>query len=155
MLRIKKSSWLAVCQHARQTFPEECCGVIIGEEPGGREDVRPIDNVQNALHAKDPQAYPRDASTAYFMDARQLLALLREVDEKKLVLRAFYHSHPQHEAYFSGEDRARAMFDDQPAYPGTAHLVVSVYDREVREARAFAWADDAADFKPVPLVVEE
>ena len=31
--------------------------------------------------------------------------------------KVFYHSHPVTGAYFSGEDRARAMFGDEPAYP--------------------------------------
>ena len=153
MLRISKVSWEAICQHARETFPEECCGVIVGG--AGQEEVRRMTNAQNALHQKDPVAYPRNATTAYFMDAKELLALLQEVDTRHLTLKAFYHSHPNHGAYFSAEDKARAMFDDEPAYPDSAHLVVSIYDQEVREAKAFAWEPEKRDFVAIPLIIED
>ena len=151
-LRISKLSWEVICQHARETFPEECCGVIIS---GARkEEVRRITNMQNALHQKDPLTYPRDAATAYFMNTKELFALLQEADRGHLTLKAFYHSHPDHGAYFSAEDKARAMFDDEPAYPDSVHLVVSVYKREVREAKAFAWEPAKRDFVAVPLTIE-
>jgi len=126
--------------------------IVSGAE---EEEVRRITNVQNVLHQKDPVAYPRNATTAYFMDAKELLALLREVDTRHLTLKAFYHSHPNHGAYFSAEDKARAMFDDEPAYPDSAHLVVSLYNREVKEAKAFAWEPEKKDFMAVPLTIEE
>lgn len=120
----------------------------------GEEEVRRITNVQNTLHQKDPIAYPRDATIAYFMDSKELLTLLQEVEARRLSLKAFYHSHPDHGAYFSAEDAARAMFDDEPAYPDSAHLVVSIYGREVKEIKGFAWESEKKDFVAVPLIIE-
>ncbi len=152
MLRISRASWEELCQHAREAFPEECCGIVLGGEE--TEEVRRITNIQNTLHQKDPLAHPRDATTAYFMDPKELLATLREADTKHLNLKAFYHSHPQHEAYFSAEDKARALFGDEPSYPDSAHLVISLYDGKVKEAKAFAWDPEKKDFVPIPLVVK-
>jgi [CysO sulfur-carrier protein]-S-L-cysteine hydrolase len=151
-LQISKLSWEAICQHARETFPEECCGVIISRER--KEEARRIANMQNALHQEDPDAYPRTATTAYFMNTKELLTLLQEVDTRHLTLKAFYHSHPDHGAYFSAEDKARAMFDNEPAYPDSAYLVLSVYDRQVKEAKAFAWEPAKRDFVAVPFAIE-
>ena len=151
-LQISEESWEAICQHARETFPEECCGIIVSKEE--KEEVRRITNIQNTLHQKDPIAYPREAITAYFMDTKELLTLLQEVDMQHLTLKVFYHSHPNHDAYFSAEDKARALFDDEPAYPDSTHLVVSIYNQEVREAKAFAWDPQKKEFAAIPLTVE-
>jgi proteasome lid subunit RPN8/RPN11 len=149
MIHVQPQTWDAICRHAQETFPEECCGAIL--ESSGDEEVRRITNIQNAMHAKDPQSYPRDATIAYFMNPKELLAVIRETDSGKATLKAFYHSHPKHNAYFSAEDWARAMFVDEPSYPDAAYLVISIYDREVRVIRAYVWDGEKKDFVEIPL----
>jgi len=68
----------ALREHARATYPNECCGLILRR--GGREEVRPIRNIQDELHAADPERYPRPARIAYYMDGKELLAVLRTRD---------------------------------------------------------------------------
>jgi proteasome lid subunit RPN8/RPN11 len=130
-------------------FPDECCGAIL--EKAGREEVQRVANIQNAMHAKDPQSYPRDATIAYFMDPKELFTILKQVDDGTATLKAFYHSHPNHDAYFSAEDKARAMFGDEPSYPEVSHLVVSIYNREVRVIRAYRWDEEKRDFVETAL----
>jgi proteasome lid subunit RPN8/RPN11 len=149
MIHVQPQTWDAICRHAQETFPEECCGAIL--EGRGDEEVHRITNIQNAMHAKDPQSYPRDATIAYFMNPKELLAVIREADSGKATLKAFYHSHPNHDAYFSAEDRARAMFVDEPSYPDAAYLVISIYDGEVRVIRAYVWDGTSKDFVETPL----
>ncbi len=149
MIHVQPQTWDAICRHAQETFPEECCGAIL--EGSGDEKVHRITNIQNAMHTKDPQSYPRDATIAYFMNPKELLAVIRETDSSKATLKAFYHSHPNHDAYFSAEDRARAMFVDEPSYPDAAYLVISIYDREVRVIRAYVWDGTSKDFVEAPL----
>lgn len=149
MVRLSAQSWDAICQHAQDSFPEECCGAIL--DRGGVEEVHRITNIQNAMHARDPHGYPRDATIAYFMDPKELLAVLNEVDDGRAELRAFYHSHPNHDAYFSAEDKARALFGDEPSYPDTAYLVISLYDRQVRTIRAYKWEEEKKDFTETSL----
>lgn len=112
----------------------------------GRQRVQRIANVQNVMHEKDPVTYPRDATTAYFMEPSELLTVVKAVDEGRAELTAFYHSHPNHDAYFSAEDKAQAMFGDEPSYPDTCYVVVSVYGAEVRALKAFAWNSAQQDF---------
>jgi len=149
MIHLQASTWDAIYLHAQDTFPNECCGVILTRTGG--EEVCYITNIQNAMHAKDPQAYPRDASIAYFMDPKELLAIMKETDSGRAQLKAFYHSHPNHDAYFSAEDKARALFGDEPSYPEAAYLVISVYNREVQAIRAYTWDEQAKDFLETPL----
>ncbi len=143
MVQLTSETHEALSQHARETFPEECCGAIMRVD--GREEVRRITNVQNARHAKDPHTYPRGATTAYLMEPTELLAVLKAVDTGA-ELTAFYHSHPNHDAYFSADDKAQAMFGDEPSYPDASYLVISIYEREVRTIKAFGWDDTSKDF---------
>ena len=135
--------------HARATTPDECCGAVLSS--GGRDVVRRFTNIQSRLHAEDPAMYPRDAHTAYTPEPRELFAALRDGEAPGASLKVFYHSHTRVGAYFSGEDRARAMFGDDPAYPDVAYVVVSDI-RTPGEARAFRWDESQRDFVEVPIV---
>jgi [CysO sulfur-carrier protein]-S-L-cysteine hydrolase len=149
MIHLSAKTWDAISQHAQEIFPDECCGAILMKND--REEVRRIANIQNVMREKDPQQFPRDATIAYFMEPKELLAVNREVDSGKAALKAFYHSHPNHDAYFSAEDKRQALFGDEPSYPDTAYVVISVYDRQVRNLKAFQWDEAAKDFVETEL----
>jgi len=153
-LTIGRTAMEAIIAHSEREFPNECCGFVIGA--GAREQVRPITNIQNRKHAENPAAFPRDARTAYLMDPREHLEVLEQTDRLKLPLRFVYHSHPDHDAYFSPTDRARACSFDpkEPDYPDTDYLVISVRDGKFARAAAFAWDPAAADFVETPLAIE-
>jgi [CysO sulfur-carrier protein]-S-L-cysteine hydrolase len=143
----------ALRAHARQIYPDECCGLVLRRE--GVEEIRRIRNIQDELHAGDPDRYPRTARTAYYMDGRELLAVLTEVDRDGWEVAAFYHSHPDHAAYFSQEDTDRALFDGQPLHPDTAYLVLALTKDEVRDMRAFRWDAGRQEFAEAPVVTAE
>jgi proteasome lid subunit RPN8/RPN11 len=153
-LTIGRAAMDAIIAHSEREFPYECCGFVIGEGP--REQVCPITNIQNLKHAANPAAFPRDARTAYLMEPKEHLAVLEESDREKLALRFVYHSHPDHDAYFSPTDRAQACsFDpNEPDYPETAYLVISVRGGKFACAAAFAWNAAAADFVETPLTID-
>jgi proteasome lid subunit RPN8/RPN11 len=152
-LEIRRKSLEAIIAHAEKEFPYECCGFVIGD--GDAQEVRPITNIQNRKHQQNPAAYPRDARTAYLMEPKEHLAVLNEIDRRKVALRFVYHSHPDHEAYFSATDRAQACSFDptQPDYPGTAYLVVSVMGGKFARIATYAWDASRGDFVEVPLSV--
>ena len=120
----------------------------------GGDAVRPIANIQDQLHAEDPAQHPRDATIAYFMDPKELYTVLRESEEHSRPIRLFYHSHPDHGAYFSAEDEARAMAWDEPAYPGAYYLVVSVVDGAVKDRLAVTWDEAQRKFAPVDVTID-
>jgi proteasome lid subunit RPN8/RPN11 len=138
-----------ISQHAQTTFPEECCGVVLSN--GMTDRVVRLKNMQNARHAEDPEKYPRNATIAYSMDEQQLDSVCLEANRIGYVLKALYHSHPDHDAYFSTEDRAGATPFGEPTYPEAAQIVISVRSRMVREIRAFAWSDEKSDFVEIPI----
>ena len=139
-----------ILTHARGTHPEECCGAVLSV--GGRDVVRHFTNVQNRLHREDTTTYPRGAETAYTPEPKELYGVLTEGEALGAALKVFYHSHTRVGSYFSAEDRARAMFDDEPAYPEVTYVVVSD-SRSPGEMRAFRWDEGARDFAEAPLTV--
>lgn len=149
MLTLAQETWNEISRHAVDAFPEECCGVII--EYGRRQEVRRCKNIQNMLHAHDPRTFPRDATIAYTMDMNEFNSILRETDSSGATVKAFYHSHPGHEAYFSDEDKAFAIPFGEPTFPEAAQIVISVYDRMVKHVRAYAWSQEKKDFFEIAL----
>lgn len=138
-----------ICAHAKTQFPEECCGVIL--HAGTQEYVRPCRNIQNDMHRDDPTAYPRDARTAYLMHPDDLISVHKEADTQNRPIKAFYHSHPNHEAYFSEKDKSDAMAWGEPTYPDVAYLVISIYENTIRVVKGFAWNEETSDFIEVPV----
>jgi proteasome lid subunit RPN8/RPN11 len=149
-LTLERTALAEIFAHARATHPEECCGAVV--EKDGHDVVRRFTNIQDRLHAEDPEANPRGAETAYAPEPSELLAAIREGEAPGACLKVFYHSHTRVGAYFSGEDRARALFGDEPAYPEVTYVVVSD-SRTPEEARAFRWDEAARDFVEVPLEI--
>ena len=152
-LIIDRAALDAMLAHARETHPEECCGAIV-VRAGAADAVIRFTNVQNRLHAESPDDHPRDARTAYAPEPTELFAALRAADQPGARLAAFYHSHAVTGSYFSGEDRARAMFGDEPAYPEVSYVVVSDA-RVAGETRAFRWEPAAWDFVEQAIVVRD
>jgi len=137
-------------EHAVATYPEECCGFVV-ERDGVLSVVR-ITNIQNQMHAQHPEEFPRTAAMAYTMGPEELPIRLGH-DRGVLTIHAIYHSHPQHAAYFSDEDKRAATPLGDPSYPDAAHVVLSVIDGRVRDVKAFRWDPAARDFLAVALEV--
>jgi proteasome lid subunit RPN8/RPN11 len=137
-----------IVRQAEAGYPEEICGIVVGK-PGSPETyrVRQVSNIANLERQPDTAGFERDARTAYRMDDLEVLRVLREADEAGWDVVTFYHSHPDHDAYFSAMDRDRALrADHEPLWPGANYLVVSVRGGRAREMRYFAWDAARKDF---------
>src|SRR5262245_45297093 len=90
--------------HARGTYPEECCGFLIGPRDSATiDEVRRCVNEQNRYHTLDPERFPRTAREAYYLGGKDLRFLLESGNSQRPV-KIIYHSHPDVGAYFSAED---------------------------------------------------
>ena len=147
---INQTTSAEISAHAAEAFPGECCGFIIDRD--GREEVIRVSNMQDKLHALDPVTYPRTSATAYTMGKEQL-PVLRGAEKGELVIRAVYHSHPQHDAYFSDEDRRNAAPDNEATFPHAGQIVISVYDGAVKGAKAFRWDPTTTQYVDAPLEI--
>ncbi|MEO5358574.1 MAG: M67 family metallopeptidase [Nitrospirae bacterium YQR-1] len=134
---LSRKALFQIFNHAVSTYPEECCGIITKNEHS--ETVHQCRNIQNELHAKDPKTYCRTAAIAYAIDrdeAERIFSEAKSVGEKVV---AFYHSHPDHEAYFSEEDIAAQTVFGEPEFPEALQVVISVRLGIINNYKCFRW----------------
>ena len=141
---------LEVFQHARECYPEECCGLFTGTESDGPLHVVRCANVQSKRVARGESNL--DASRAFWIDEQELLHALRTAESSGERVLVIYHSHVDTAAYLSHTDVAGALGPDgEPAYPSSAQLVVSVREAGVGEAALFEWNEAARAFRGRPV----
>lgn len=137
-----------IVQAAEKTYPEECCGMVVGKPEDFLTTARiiPVKNVQNLYHEQEPRNFPRTAHSAYFMDPHALLEIQKELRVSEEKIGVFYHSHPDAAARFSPEDKKAALMNGEPVYPDVDYLVVSVAQGKAEEWRLFRWDEKRKDF---------
>ncbi len=136
-------------------FPYECCGMIIGpdgEDIGSEDQVRACRNVQQDLHRRYPERFPRDATIGYTMAKEDIEAIAKEVQQRGWMVKVCYHSHPSTGAYFSQEDRRNAEGWDL-WFPGVRFVVMSTYPDGVRDMQGYRWDDATQAFVPLSVNV--
>ncbi|MYA98001.1 MAG: M67 family metallopeptidase [Nitrospinae bacterium] len=160
-MRLNREQVEAMHRHARGAYPDECCGLIIGppRTEGEREEtlaLLPCKNVQNEMHEKDPEFYPRTARRAFLIDPFEFERIVRRAEEAGEVVRGIFHSHPDEDAYFSQEDVDAAVpFGDIPAFPDAEHVVMSVREGEVLGQKVYSWDAEQKTFIENDLVILE
>jgi proteasome lid subunit RPN8/RPN11 len=135
-----------IAAHARATYPQECCGLVLADAAGALRFLA-IDNV-----AGSSEISARTKRDGYVMDPNQLLSALEQSEREGGRLHAIVHSHPDVGAYFSKEDRDMALGGaDEPLWPGVQYLVVSVRSGRVDGARLYTWNPASRDFAELEL----
>jgi proteasome lid subunit RPN8/RPN11 len=123
MITISPEARRVVEQHARETYPLECCGLLVGRlaDDGTRivVEAKPVPNVA-----------PGDQSRAYRVDELDILRTGRAVSSRGLDVVGIYHSHPDEDSYFSAKDLAESS-------SWYSFVVLSVRSGEISAARAF------------------
>ena len=109
-----------VIEHAKSSYPQEACGLLVGRGSANR-----FISMVNVLAS----------SSAYEMDPASLINVFRDLRNTGEELLAIYHSHPHGPARPSKSDIERAY------YPEAAHLIVSLADPERPQAGAFRILD--------------
>lgn len=109
--------------HAREDAPNECCGIIAGD------DGRAV----KLFRATNAEASPY----RYSMDTNELFRIYRECEEKGWSFLVIYHSHTASEAYPSPTD-VRLAF-----WPEAYYVLVSLEQPESPVVRAFRILDGA------------
>ena len=142
-LRVSESDLRTIYAHGRGTYPEECCGVMIGRQPENPSDPVVICEVVSADNERE------DASrhNRFLISPQVLLAAQRSARERGMDILGYYHSHPDHPARPS-------EFDREHAWPGTSYMIISVEKGTVVDARSWRLADDRSRFDEEDLVGE-
>jgi len=116
-----------LASHARETDPEECCGLVTGDGAERYREVWRCRNEMTTLHERDPLRYPRDGTRAFHMNEHDYLAVVRDAEARGQKVTAVYHSHVGFGVYFSALDREYAEHELFP-FPEADHIVLSLVE---------------------------
>ena len=113
MLKLTQTAYVSLRQHGEETYPHECCGVLLGHfDDNGAKTVSRIARCGNT-RADSPH-------NRYNIDPRDLIRIQREGRERDEDIVGFYHSHPDHPAQWSPTDLAEAHWF------GCSYVITSV-----------------------------
>jgi len=145
--------WNELRGHALETWPEECCGLLVGSAPGSYEHTFRCRNEMTRLHREDPIAHPRDGTQAFHMNELDYMRILEQAEELGLAVTGVYHSHVDVGAYFSELDQAFALRPLFP-FPDADHVVISVLEVGVRDVAVFRRTKGEEQFAGYPMAAE-
>ena len=100
MLKLSFENYAALRAHGEETYPHECCGVLLGRFSDAGNEVREIVRAGNT---RTDSAHNR-----YHIDPVELIRIQRQARKAELDIVGFYHSHPDHPAMWSSTDFAEA-----------------------------------------------
>jgi proteasome lid subunit RPN8/RPN11 len=140
-VRIREEHLRAIEDHARRGYPDEVCGVLVGDRGAEViiEAVIPVANQEREAPRVRYQIAPED-----------LLRIQRESRALRQDIVGFYHSHPDHPARPSETDRRIAA---EGLSDGVVHIVVSADGAGSTVPSAWVFRDAAQAFEDEPLAV--
>jgi proteasome lid subunit RPN8/RPN11 len=100
MLHIQYTDYEAMRTHGEETYPHECCGVLLGKSDA---DGNHVHKIVRAGNTRTDSAHNR-----YNIAPQELVKIQREARGLGLDIVGFYHSHPDHPAQWSPTDFAEA-----------------------------------------------
>ena len=139
MLKLRRAEYDAIRRHGEETYPYECCGVLLGAIA---EDVREVRVTVRCGNTRIDSPQNR-----YNIDPRELVKVQRDARERDLDIVGFYHSHPDHPARWSQTDFNEAH------WIGCSYVITSVEQGKVTMTNSFALTGTTEEDKA--LVDEE
>ena len=119
MLRIEYADYEALRAHGEETYPNECCGVLLGKNIAGEGDsAAAVNHVQQIVRAGNTRT--DSAHNRYNIAPQELVKIQRQARGLGLDIVGFYHSHPDHPAHWSQTDFAEAH------WIGCSYVITSV-----------------------------
>jgi len=152
-VRLARALYETILRDGEKAAPREACGFLFGAPDGPIAEAVPIRNAAEEMRAESPGEFQRSAETGYVMDPKEQLRALRAADEKGFTVRGVYHSHVEVGAYFSAEDRTRALFDGEPMFPDAVWVVADIRQKRGVGAKAFAWNPSGREFVEIALEI--
>jgi proteasome lid subunit RPN8/RPN11 len=123
MLRLNEQVYRAIRRHGEETYPYECCGVLLGRSVSGANEV---DEAIRAGNTRTDSAHNR-----YNIAPQELVKIQRQGRERGLDIVGFYHSHPDHPAQWSKTDFAEAH------WLGCSYVITAVEKGVAKATNAF------------------
>lgn len=150
-----------IVTHAERTYPEECCGLLIGKidrtypsatsktlvevwEVVNAWSIEIGEELAAAIPAAEEQRLSHAKTDRYWIDPKDLLEAQRYARDHQLDIIGIYHSHPDHAAAPSECDRSLS-------WPQYSYLIISVEQGKAQDKRCWS-LDEHHQFQPEAIV---
>ena len=133
MLKLNEQIYDAIRRHGEETYPYECCGVLLGRFGDGSNEV---EEAVRAGNIRTDSAHNR-----YQIAAQELVKIQRQGRERGLDIVGFYHSHPDHPAQWSKTDLAEAH------WIGCSYVITAVAKGVAQATNSFLLTGTGEDDK--------
>jgi proteasome lid subunit RPN8/RPN11 len=131
-MKISRSLLDQIHQHLESGYPNEACGVLLG-------NAGVVTEVVAAGNERTDSARNR-----YLIDPLAYMKIERDADRRGLQVLGIYHSHPDVPAVPS-------QFDLEHAWPNLSYLIVSVCQGKAVESNSWLLREDRSQFDQEPL----
>ena len=133
MLKLNEQVYDAIRRHGEETYPYECCGVLLGRSA---DSVNEVEDAVPAGNTRTDSPHNR-----YQIAPQELVKIQRLGRERGLDIVGFYHSHPDHPAQWSNTDFAEAH------WLGCSYVITSVEKGVAQATNSFLLTGNGEDDK--------
>jgi len=137
-LELSQSLLMETRQHAEETYPHECCGLIIGKIVDGNKRVL-------ELHRTDNRREDEAQQNRFLIDPDDFVLGEIEAQKKSMDIIGIYHSHPNAEARPS-------EFDREHAWPWFSYVIVSVKEGKACDNTSWVLDEDRSQFAEEEII---
>ena len=132
MVRIPRSIFQGMVEHAKKESPLECCGIL-----SGKEEI-----VLKAFALKNAEESP----LRYSISPQEQLRVFEELEKESMEMIAIYHSHP-HSIPFPSETDVRMAF-----YPEVSTVIISLKEEKKPVVKAFQIRGEAISLDEIEVI---
>ena len=143
MLHLSYSDYAALRAHGEETYPHECCGVLLGNSVPDGNRVRQIVHAGNT---RTDRAHDR-----YNIAPEELIRIQRQARKLGLDIVGFYHSHPDCPAQWSQTDFAEAH------WVGCSYVITRIDQGKAADTNSFlltGTSEEDKNFLDEPIEIE-
>jgi proteasome lid subunit RPN8/RPN11 len=123
--------------HAKEAYPEECAGALVGMNVEGMKIVVDVWRAENT--------HEEGRSRRFLIEPLKIKEFEERAAERDMDVLGFYHSHPDHPAEPSEYDR-------EHAWPGWSYVIASVSAENVEDMRSWVLKGDRSGYDEEPIV---
>lgn len=132
MLEIPKKVHEDMVAHAKNVYPQEACGFLVGKDKRASYFL-PIENMDHS-------------TVTYTMDPKQQLKAFKQISADGQDLLGIFHSHVASAPEPSQTDRRQAF------YPEVSYLIVSLADMNRPELKSYKIVADEVTAEEIRIV---
>jgi proteasome lid subunit RPN8/RPN11 len=131
----------AIARHGEATYPDECCGILLGRETDGARVVARLLQIDNQWDAVERRR-------RFLIQPDDLLRAERAARRDGLDVLGFYHSHPDAPARPS-------EFDREHAWPWYTYLIASVEQGRYATLTGWQLRDDRTGYEQIDIAMSQ